>query len=147
MDEHEEFAFSTHEDVVKVVRSMEHDLFQIVPKVIWAAQTDQLSTAVRNHIEMIGYTTDDKVLLYGMLYGTLLTINLESQTMEVSPASIMLASVLLNMTEDPNLDRDQMEMLRKEVDKVAALPRQRKNGTIKRLIRRVADALLASIGG
>jgi len=137
MSDNEDFAFGTHQDVVRVVRSMENDLFQIVPRIIWAAQTDQLGSAVRNHIEHIGYEVDNETLLVGMLYGALLTINLEAQNSDISPSSIMLASVLLNMTEEPmNSNNSEFESIKKQIDRSAS-----DNGVFKRFLHRMSTSV------
>jgi len=145
--DNEDFAFETHDDVVRVVRLMEENLFEIVPKIIWASQTDQLGSAVRNHVEQIGYDMDNQTLLLGMLYGTLLTINLESQLTEVSPASVMLASVLLGMVEDPN-NSNSMELLaiRNEINRSMG-DEDFEKPSFRRWVRRLVRSLTQSITG
>lgn len=117
-DDIEPYAFHTNEDVIAAVKSLRSDVSEHVPAIIWAAQIDQLASGVRNHIEVLGHDTSDMSLMHGMLYGTMLAINLEAQTSEVSTSTIMLASVLLDMIESPDdFDGEVLGQLRSAVDR------------------------------
>lgn len=140
MDDNHEYAFTTNEEVAAAVRSMRSDLIDHLPPVIWETQIDQLSSGVRNHIEALGHDTLDMSLVHGMLYGTMLAINLEAQTSEVSTSTVMLASVLLDMIEHPtDLDSELLSQLRSAVDRP-----DRARG-VRRWISQMIRALLRSV--
>lgn len=101
-DESSEYVFTTHDDVARIVRTMEKDLLNYIPPMVWVGQSEQLAAAVRNHLDEMGCSVADKILVKGMLYGSMLAINLEAQMNEISPATIMLTAVLLDMYENPD---------------------------------------------
>lgn len=97
----ESYAFSTHDDVVAAVHLMEKSVVDNIPKFMWVMQREQLRTAVRNHIEALGQDPANESVMLGALYGAMLAINLESQSSVISVQTILLATVLLDMIENP----------------------------------------------
>jgi len=133
-DNEEELSFASHEDVARIVRTMERNLLTVIPPMVWVGQSEQLATAVRNHVDEIGGEVTDRALMGGMLYGSMLTLNLESQVNEISPASIMLVTVLLNLFENPDFDLDaNFESLRKALEPE---PEAKPQSVLRRIFRR-----------
>ena len=137
--DNEEYAFSTHDDVVRVVRLMEENISSNMPKILWVSQREQLRSAVRNHLESLGYSSFDEDVIRGALYGAVLAINLESQSSVVSLQTVMLTTVLLDMVENPmDIDMEQLDDLRDFVN--SATKRQQPHWA-KVLTHKIIDAL------
>jgi len=141
-EEESEYAFASHDEVIAAVHMMEESVFENIPKFMWIAQREQLRTAVRNHFDELGCDSSDPTLLRGALYGAMLAINLESQSSVVSLQTVMLATVLLDMFENPAdaIGTQSLEDLRNMIED--ATKRQRPS-KMKYILRRIVGALTA----
>lgn len=115
----EEYAFTTHEDAAAFVKLLRQQMLSNIPQTIWMLQSEQLRSTLRNHVDALGHDVDDEQFMYGMLYGTLLTINLQSQSTEISVPTAMLATVMLDMLENPSgLTLEEIDGMRDKVDQL-----------------------------
>jgi hypothetical protein len=113
----EEYAFDTHADAARFIRTLQQTMTEAIPTTIWSIQSEQLRSTVRNHINVLGHDVEDEEFMYGLLYGALLTINLQAQSTEISIPTIMLMTVLLDMLEDPTgLTHDDLSHVKNLVD-------------------------------
>ena len=119
----DEYAFESHEAATKFIHAMQENLASTIPQTIWQVQTEQLRSALRNHVETLGRDTDDEEFMHGLLYGALLTINLQAQSTEIAIPTAMLVTVMLDMIEHPSdLSFSEMEAMRTIVDKIQQRP-------------------------
>ena len=118
MDEGDEYVFATHREVVEIVRSLEESLNEALPPLFIVSQIEQMKSGVRDHVASLGCDVGDKDFMLGMLYGAMLSMHVQAQSV-VSPATASLMVTLLDFVESEDDDQVALTELQHAVDSIS----------------------------